>query len=63
MNTNGWNEYKKLFEHLMKEVEKLSKKMDNMHADIAVLKVKAGIWGILGGAITLLIFLLIKVVI
>ena len=60
---DGWNEYRKLvlsqLIDLNKSVEKLndrfdtylSKDISNVKMEIATLKVKAGLWGLLGASI------------
>jgi len=60
---NGWDEYQKLVLH---ELKQLNKKADTNlieHAaikeDIAKLKVKSGVWGLIGGMIPVGIALLI----
>ena len=56
---NGWNEWKR---HVVPELERLSKcyesldaKVDNLITSVAGLKVKAGVWGLIGAAIPVLI--------
>ena len=62
-NQNGWSEWSK---HVLAELERLNDwcgKMDdtqtNILVQISALKVKAGIWGVVGGAIPVLIALAI----
>jgi len=52
---NGWTEYRRL---VLKELEDLNTAVDSVRAEqtkireeIATLKVKSGIWGLIGGAI------------
>ena len=52
--SNGWNEWSK---HVLAELrrlntcmEKIETEMSNLRSDIAVLKVKAGLWGAAAGA-------------
>jgi len=52
---NGWNEYSRL---VLSELERLdvgqvalNEKMNKVLTEIALLKVKSGVWGLLGGAI------------
>lgn len=59
--TNGWNEWSK---HVLAELERLNgcyvaldNKLDEVRIDIAKLKVKAGIWGAIGGAIPVVVIL------
>lgn len=63
MPPDGWNEWSK---HVLKELERLSKaytdsakELGKIRVEIAVLKVKAGIWGLLGGAIPVGVGLLV----
>lgn len=54
-DTNGWNTYEKLvmseLSDLKRDVESLHEELILMRIDIAMLKVKAGAWGALAGAI------------
>ncbi len=57
--TNGWNEWSK---YVLKELERLNscyhemdKKLNRITVDIAKLKVKSGIWGLIGGAVPVVI--------
>lgn len=58
---NGWDEYQKLVLHELKELNKKAEANLVDHAaikeDIATLKVKAGIWGLVGGMIPVVIAL------
>lgn len=58
---NEWNEYQEFvlreLKRLNQNVEKLEEKLDCISRDTAVLKVKAGLWGLLGGAIPIVIAL------
>jgi len=61
---NGWSEWAK---HVLAELERLNscyEKLDlriqEMHTDIVTLKIKAGIWGLVGGIIPVLVLLGIK---
>jgi hypothetical protein len=56
---NGWNEWGK---HVLRELERLNDCYDDLKTDvsnvrieIAMLKIKAGVWGLIGGAIPVLI--------
>jgi len=60
---NGWKEWSK---YVLKELERLNDNCKEYDAaqkktlvDIAMLKVKAGIWGVIGGAIPVAIGLVI----
>ncbi len=53
---NGWSAYEKL---VMSELRRLREKQDaislnltGLCADVSALKVKAGVWGVLGGMFT-----------
>jgi len=54
-HTNGWNEYSRLvlaeLERHNKLLEEYNKKLNVIQVEIAMLKVKAGIWGALGGVL------------
>ena len=52
---NGWDEWRR---HVLLELERLNEchkglgfKVDNVRTDIAMLKVKSGIWGAIAGMI------------
>lgn len=55
MASNGWNEYQKLvlakLEAQDRQLEILRAKCERMSTEIALLKLKSGIWGLLGGMI------------
>ena len=64
---NGWNEYSRLvlaeLERLNVNYEKLEDGIISIKVDIAKLQVKSGVWGLAGGAISVLVtvlFLLLK---
>jgi len=59
---NGWNEWSK---YVLKELERLNgcyeqidKKVDKIEQEIAMLKVKSGVWGLVGGLIPVVIALI-----
>lgn len=59
---NGWNEWSK---HVLAELERLngcydtiSDSVNKIHVEIAMLKVKSGIWGAIGGFIPVCILLI-----
>ena len=64
---NGWNQWSK---HVLKELERLNEVMERLEAklnevekDLVMLKVKSGVWGLIGGAIpavSILIMWLVK---
>ena len=67
MDNNSWDEWSR---HVLAELKRLSDKSDRldkkldegllqMAVEIAKLKVKAGVWGLLGGAIPVIIGLLV----
>lgn len=66
-NTNGWDEWGR---HVLKELERLNecfekqqKQIQSMAADIAVLKIKSGVWGFMAGgipAVGVLIWFIVK---
>ncbi len=59
-DNNSWTEWR---QHVLITLTALTEKMDSVSTDVAQLKVKAGIWGLLGGAIPVviaLVFLMVK---
>jgi hypothetical protein len=67
--TNGWNEWSK---YVLKELERLNDNYEALQKDftqqiqevkieIATLKVKAGVWGLIAGAIPVAIALIIYI--
>lgn len=63
--TNGWNQHQiyviKELERLNSNYELLSKEVQQVREDIATLKVKSGVWGAVGAAVTAVLFLLAKI--
>lgn len=62
MADNGWNEWSK---HVLAELERLNEcyngvnsQLQKIHVEIAMLKVKSGMWGAIGGCIPLLIMVI-----
>lgn len=62
MADNGWNEYKHLVtewiarseradERLADQIDTVNRNVNDLRSDIAALKVKATVWGALGGVI------------
>jgi hypothetical protein len=55
----GWLEYRKLIlselERVSRELRDLNQKVSDIHTEIAMLKVKSGLWGALAGAIPALV--------
>jgi hypothetical protein len=62
---DGWNEYQKLVLHELqshtRELEKIQTEIKNIHIELATLRVKSGMWGLLAGAIPVVIAMLLKV--
>jgi len=60
---NGWNEWSKFvlkeLERLNSCYDKLDEKASEIQTEIAMLKVKSGIWGAIGGIASIAIVLLI----
>lgn len=68
-NDNGWNEWSRhvlaelerlnnCYESIKKDVSELrSENLSKLKVEIAKLKVRAGVWGVMGGAIPILIAL------
>ena len=62
---NGWHEWSK---HVLLELERLGKEqnetddaMTSIKVEIAMLKVKSGVWGAIGGLIPVLIYIAFKI--
>jgi len=65
MSDNGWNEWSR---HVLSELERLNGCYDKIdgqlrkiHVEIAMLKVKSGMWGAIGGFIPVLITMAIYI--
>ena len=69
VNGNGWNKHEMLvmdkLDTLVANDKCIEKKIGDLRVDVAKLKVKAGIWGLLGGTIpvgiAILLFILKEV--
>jgi len=63
MPPNGWKEWSKFvlkeLERLNECYETLDQKMDKLSKEVAMLKVKSGVWGLIGGAIPVAVALAI----
>ena len=63
-DTNGWEQYQKLvlaeLVRLNEGVEGLKRQMTQVQTQVAVLKVKSGLWGLVAGAIPVLILVLLQ---
>ena len=64
-NHNGWSEWSR---HVLSELERLNKcyesldkKLNNVAIEIAMLKVKSGIWGLVAGAIPVAIMIIVPI--
>jgi len=64
MNTPSENDWKSWSKYVLMELKRqsdccteLSKKLDSINVDLAKLKVKAGVWGTIGGATPVLILI------
>ena len=51
---NGWNEWSK---YVLASVDEIKKDVKKLVTDVATLKVKAGIWGLVGGGIPVIILI------
>jgi len=75
-DTNGWGKYSKLVLHELQRLNQCREKdlkehqefkdcvkrsFEGIRIDLAVLKVKAGVWGFIGAAIPILIWIMIEV--
>lgn len=62
--SNGWNEYQKLVLHELqehtKELERIQADIQKIHIDLATLKVKSGVWGLVAGTIPVAIAVVLK---
>lgn len=62
--SNGWNTDRKVVLYQLKELESDSKEhgqtLMRIREDIAMLKVKSGVWGLLGGSIPVAILLILE---
>jgi hypothetical protein len=62
--TNGWVEYKERviyqLEELGKKTDTIERKLDALHEDVVVLKVKAGFYGAVGSFIVVVLIELFK---
>lgn len=61
-HNNGWNEWSR---HVLAELERLNgcyseidKALQKIHVEIAMLKVKSGMWGAIGGSIPVIVALI-----
>ena len=51
---NGWNEWSK---YVLASVDEIKTDVKKLVTDVATLKVKSGVWGVVGGAIPVLILI------
>lgn len=65
-DSNGFDVWKN---HILKELERLSdsqenmnKQMERLSVDLAMLRVKASVWGIMGGAIPVIVSLCVYLI-
>jgi len=62
-DNNGWSEWSRFvlkeLERLNTCYERLDEKLDKVNNDIIALKLKAGVWGALAGAIPVLVAILV----
>ncbi len=60
---NGWNEWSKFvlneLQRLNVNYENLTSQVQRVQVQIATLKVKSGIWGVIGGSIPIMVGVLI----
>jgi len=66
MSENGWTEWSKYvlktLEETNEDVKVIRQDVSKLFTEIAMLKVKAGIWGAMGGAIPVVVLLLVWMV-
>lgn len=64
MDTNGWSEYRKLFEHLIVKIDSIDEKLEKALIQVSKLeernKIMSVIYGALGGGIAVIIMLAVK---
>lgn len=62
---NGWQEYQRLVLHeltsLRKDLSDLESGQNDVKVELGMLKVKSGLWGLLGGFVPVAIAILMKV--
>ena len=65
INGNDWKEYRRLvlseLERLNAHGERIDKALATISTDITMLKVKAGLWGLLGGLVPVTVMLAVTV--
>lgn len=61
---NGWDQWAKFVLHELERLninyEALRKEVGKIHTEVATLKTKAGLWGAVGAAVTVLLMLVIQ---
>jgi len=61
---NGWQEYKKLFDNLIKKVDKIDTNLTLARIDIAKIsersRIMSALWGTLGGGLAIAISVAIR---
>ena len=66
MTNNGWSEYEKLVLNELERhnnlIEGIRKDVSDIRSEIAMLKVKSGLWGMLGAAIPLALTVALKLI-
>jgi len=66
ITANGWNEYSRLvlteLERLNDNYESLRNGIVEIKVDIAKLQVKSGVWGLVGGGVSVLVTILVLLV-
>jgi len=66
MTNNGWSEYEKLVLNELERhnnlIEGIRKDVSDIRSEIAMLKVKSGLWGMLGAAIPLAVAVGLKLI-
>lgn len=64
MDTNGWNEYRELFKHLIGKIDSIDEKLERALIQVSKLeernKLMSALYGALGGGIAVLSLLAIK---
>lgn len=62
---NGWTQYQKLvlaeLERLSEGNEAISERLNKIEINIAMLQVKSGLWGLIGGSIPVMIMIAVEV--
>lgn len=63
---NGWQEYQRLVLHELKahtdSLSEFSKELNTVKVELGMLKVKSGLWGLMGGFVPVAIAVIMRVI-